>query len=309
MRIGARVRVSKRGEIIPAVEEVIDPGKGPKYRFPKKCPACGTALVRPEEAVDWICQNALCPGKLLNRIIFFAGRKQMDINGLGEKVAGLLFEHGLVRSLADIYRLAERRAELENLEGFGKKSVQLLLDGIEQSKQREFRYVLPALGLRELGPSVSELLIQNGFDDIDAILALAASDDAAERLESIPGIGPRTASALIEQLRSPAVLALIEELRKAGLQMAAPKPTGTARAVAQIFSGQSWCVTGSFERFKPRDLAMEEVRKRGGQVVSGVSTKTTHLLAGGGAGSKLEKARQLGVTVVSEADFLKLIGG
>ncbi|MBX7056854.1 MAG: NAD-dependent DNA ligase LigA [Leptospirales bacterium] len=307
VRIGSRVRVSKRGEIIPAVEEVVDPGKGPAYRFPKKCPACRSRLQRDEDAVDWICPNPLCAGKTLNRIVFFASRKMMDIAGLGERVAAVLFEGGYLQSLADIYRLQARREELEEIEGFGKKSVQLLLDGIAQSKQQPFRRLLPALGLREVGPSVAELLIANGYNSMDRIVQLAAAEDALARLDLIHGIGPRTSEAIIEQFRSPDLLALIEELRRAGLQLEAAA-TQKGPALPAIFDGQSWCVTGSFERFKPRDLAMDEVRARGGAVVSSVSSRTTHLLAGANAGSKLNKAQELGVQVVSEAEFLKWIG-
>ena len=306
VRIGSTVKVSKRGEIIPAVEEVVDPGPGRPYKFPKKCPACKTALAREEDAVDWMCPNPACPEKQLNRLVFFAGRKQMDIAGLGERVMEILFEQGYVKRLPDIYKLHEHRAELENIEGFGKKSVQVLLDGIEASKQREFRYVLPSLGLREVATHVTGILITEGYDSIDRIIALAASENAAEILTAMDGVGPRTVEALVEQIRNPEILSLIAELKAAGLQMAAPVRDAT-QALPQIFADQSWCVTGSFAEFRPRDIAMEEVRKRGGRIVTGVSSKTTHLLAGEGAGSKLAKAEKLGVAVVSEAEFLKMI--
>lgn len=397
VRIGSRVRVSKRGEIIPAVEAVVDPGPGKKYRFPKNCPSCKTALTRSEQAADWICPNPQCPDKTLNRIVFFAQRKQMDIAGLGEKVCEILYQAGFIESIPDIYELHKRRAELEAIEGFGEKSVAQLLDGIEKSKEREFRFVLPALGLREVGPAATEILIENGYDSIDKIIALAHRDDAVEILagtrgaisgigevgadelierfrdpeflallkrssgagkgraadsalpsaeqlglknarlnkliengydtsakllalatrkdlseflkgsSGIPGIGERTANLIIEQFRDPGVLDLIERLRAAGLQFAV-KASPRKAAAPQIFAGQTWCVTGSFERFKPRDLAMEEVKLRGGKAVGSVSANTTHLLAGEGAGSKLEKARSVGAKIVSETEFLKLIG-
>ncbi len=396
VRIGSRVRVSKRGEIIPAVEAVVDPGPGKKYRFPKNCPSCKTALTRSDQAADWICPNPHCPDKTLNRIVFFAQRKQMDIAGLGEKVCEILYQAGFIQSIADIYELYKRRAELEAIEGFGEKSVAQFLDGIEKSKAREFRFVLPALGLREVGPAATEILIENGYDSIDKIIALAHRDDAFETLtktkgeikgvgevgadellarfrepeflallkrsgakkgrapdaalpppealgvkaaslnkliehgfdtsakllelatrsdvvkflkgtQGIHGIGERTANLIIEQFRDPGVLDLIERLRAAGLQLAAQASPRKA-AADQIFAGQTWCVTGSFENFKPRDLAMEEVKLRGGKAVGSVSANTSHLLAGEGAGSKLEKARSLGAIIVSEAEFLTLIG-
>lgn len=313
VRIGSRVRISKRGEIIPAVEEVIHPGKGKPYKFPKKCPSCGTKLIREKlggdrETADWICPNSLCEAKILNRIIFFAARKQMDIGGMGERVCEILYENDFIRSLPDIYRLHARREELEELEGFGKKSVQVLLDGIEASKQREFRYVLPALGLREIGHSVTEILLSNGFHSMDRILALAQSEDAEARLNELDGVGPRTAQAILEQLNDPRILELIAELRKAGLRFASAAAVGPDDSLEQIFAGQSWCVTGSFEHFRPRDLALEEIKKRGGKTVSSVTSKTTHLLAGEGAGSKLAKAEQVGAEIVDEAQFRKRIG-
>ncbi|MCR9141534.1 MAG: NAD-dependent DNA ligase LigA [bacterium] len=306
VRKGSLVKVSKRGEIIPAVEEVVDPGKGRAYRFPKKCPACKTGLQREDDAVDWMCPNPECPEKQLNRLVFFAGRKQMDIAGLGERVMEILFEQGYVKRVPDIYGLHEHRAKLETIEGFGEKSVRILLDGIEASKQREFRYVLPALGLREVATHVTGILITEGYDSIDRIIELATAENAEEILAEMDGVGPRTAEAILEQFQDPEILGLIDELKAAGLQMAVPE-RAEGPGFPQIFAGQSWCVTGSFAEFRPRDLAMEAVRLRGGRIVTGVSSKTTHLLAGDGAGSKLAKAEKLGVTVVSETEFLELL--
>lgn len=305
VRVGSTVRVSKRGEIIPAVEEVVHPGSGPVYKFPSKCPSCGSKLVRGEEAVDWVCPNLECDEKLMNSLIFFCQRKQMDIAGLGERNVEILYRAGFIRSIPDLYSLGERREELESLEGFGAKSVQLILDGVEASKKQPYKRVLPSLGLRELGHSVTELLIDHGIDSIDALVEVASSEDGQEKLEQIHGIGPSTAEAICEQLSDKSVRRLIDALKKAGLAFAAEKQ---ASNLPRIFDGQSWCVTGSFEQFKPRDLAMEEVKKRGGRVVSGVSKNTTHLLAGEGAGSKLDQAKKLGVQVVSEAEFIKLLG-
>ena len=303
VRIGSRVRVSKRGEIIPAVEEVVERGDGPTFVFPTNCPSCGTQLLREDGAVDWVCPNPQCTEKLISALVFFCGRKQMDVNGLGERVVRQLFELGFIRHPEDIYRLAERRAALEELEGFGTKSVQVLLDGIEKSKLREFRSVLPSLGLRDIGPNVTDLLLAEGYRTIEAIVSLAQSENANDVLEAIDGIGPRTAALIQTQISDPHVLSRIAALQAAGLQFA------TAAAddgpLDRTFEGQIWCVTGTFERFRPRDIAMDEIRRRGGKVATGVSSRTTHLLAGEGAGSKLGKAQKLGVEVVTEADFLK----
>lgn len=304
VRTGSTVKVSKRGEIIPAVEEVVSVGKGPVYKFPSKCPSCGAKLLRDEDAVDWVCPNSECDEKIMNSLIFFCQRKQMDIGGLGEKNVEILYKNGFIRTIVDLYSLGGKREELEQIEGFGKKSVQLILEGIEESKKQPFKRVLPSLGLKELGHSVTDILIDHGCDSVDALIELVNQENAEEKLEEMHGIGPNTALAICEQLRSKETLALIEGLRTAGLQLAAVKQKSN---LPQVFAGQSWCVTGSFENFKPRDLAMEEVKKRGGKVVSGVSSKTTHLLAGEGAGSKLDQAKKLGVQVVEEAQFRKML--
>lgn len=307
VRVGSFVRVSKRGEIIPAVEEVIEVGDGPEFVYPDKCPSCATTLVREPEAVDWLCPNPECPDVLLNRLIFFCQRKQMDIAGMGEKICRILFERGFVRRLPDIYSLHKHREELESLDGFGQKSVRILLDGIQTSLERPFRRVLPSLGLRELGPFVTDVLLRNGYHSIQSIQKLVKKKGARDILEKIDGIGPRTSQAIVDQFRDPGVLELIKDLKKAGLQFEETAPAQDNNQYPQIFSGQTWCVTGSFESFHPRELAMEEVQKRGGRTVSGISGKTTHLLAGEGAGSKLKKAQELGVQVVDEPEFLKLL--
>ena len=306
VNVGARVKISKRGEIIPAVEEVVKPGKGRAFRFPKKCPVCKTGLEREKAMVDWLCPNPECDEKVVTRLIFFAQRKQMDISGMGEKIVRVLFDNGFIRTIPDIYRLPARAAELEELEGFGQKSVQVLLKGIAESKERPFALVLPALGLREVGPKVTEGFIDAGYDSIEKILELVRSEDALKKLKDVDGIGKKIAGIVSDQFQQPGVLKLIEELQAAGLRFAAPERESGPQ-LPQTMSGQSWCVTGSFDNFKPRDLATAEIKRRGGKVVSGVSQKTTYLLAGAGAGSKLAKAEKHGVAIVTEDDFLKML--
>lgn len=229
----------------------------------------------------------------------------MDIAGLGERNVEILFRKGFVKTIPDLYRLGERKEELEAMEGFGSKSVQIILEGIEASKKQEYRRVLYSLGLREIGPSVTDILLDHGLHSIDDLINAARAKGAVEALQEIHGIGPSTAEAIVEQLNDKRVLAMIDSLRQAGLQFSQKIEKSNLQ---QIFEGQTWCVTGSFENFKPRDLAMAEVKKRGGKVVSGVSKKTSHLLAGEGAGSKLEQAEKFGTTIVSEEEFLRLIG-
>lgn len=306
IRIGSRVVVSKRGEIIPAVEEVLEVGEGKAFRFPRQCPSCKTVLVREPGTADRVCQNPLCDEKRINALIFFCGRKQMDIAGLGEKIIRLLYRHQLLGELHDIYRLVEHRTELEALEGLGKKSVGQLLEAIERSKNREFRHVLPALGLKEIGPAVTEILFRAGFDSIDRIVELARSPRADEILEGLDGIGPRIAEIFKQQFADEQILKRIELLQAAGLRF-----EQEAKAVRTdfkpVFRDQVWCITGSFQHYQPREKALEEIRVRGGRIVTQITTKTTHLLCGEGGGGKLARAEKLGVKIVNEKEFQNLL--
>lgn len=311
VREGSLVKVSKRGEIIPAVEEVIERGDSPPYTFPDRCPTCSTVLVRETSAADFLCPNVQCDARLINRLIFFCQRKQMDIGGLGEKVIETLFEKKFIRHIIDIYTLHHSRQKLQELEGFGEKSVQLLLEGIERSRTRSFRKVLPSLGYREIGPSVTDILFQNGYTSMEQILELASNSNAKEILEQMNGIGPRTSAAIIEQMTDPDIQKEIHDLKGAGLSFSVEESFKSANQnhLPPIFEGQTWCVTGSFQNFSPRELALEEIEKRGGKTSSRVSSKTTHLLAGEKGGSKLEKAKKVGAQIISENEFLKMLHG
>ncbi|GIX42108.1 MAG: DNA ligase [Leptospiraceae bacterium] len=306
IRIGAEVLISKRGDIIPAVEEVIDPGDGPEYKFPDKCPSCNTKLVKDKDSVDWFCPNPECDERLIQSLIFFCGRKQMDIDGLGEKTIRTLFNKGFIRYIEDIYELPKYKNELVKLENFGEKSVQIILNGIEKSKQKEFRIVLPSLGLKEIGFNVTDLLIQNGYNSIDKIIELVNQKDAKQKLLSIKGIGEEIADAIITQFKDPKILERINKLKQYGLQFE-QKEIKIDSNVKPIFKDQVWCVTGTLTHFKPREKALEEVIKRGGKTSSTVTSKTTHLLVGENPGSKLEKAKKLNIKIVTEEEFIKLL--
>jgi DNA ligase (NAD+) len=230
----------------------------------------------------------------------------MDIEGLGPKTIETLYENGFVRSIGELYSFDFNR--LKALEGFGGsegKKIESMKMAIEQSRKTPFRSVLVSLGIPEFGRKAVDLVCDAGYDDMDKLLDLADRHDT-EALSAIHGIGEVTANLIIDGLNSEETRILIEDLRKAGLRMQDEKDEGPV--LEQIFKGQSWCVTGSFENFNPRSKAMDEIKRRGGTEVSGVSRKTSCLLAGSGAGSKMEKAREFGVRIVTEEEFLRMIG-
>ncbi len=302
LAVGDQVSVSKRGDVIPAVERVIEKNEqdNSTWRMPSACPACSRPLVK--VGAHHFCPNSQCPDQVRGRIRFFAGRNQMDIESLGPETVDLLIQRSLVRDPGDLYRLT--REDLLSLPGFAEKKAELVLSGIRASRGRPFRRVLLSLGIPEIGQKAVELLLDAGCRDIDSLLSLAERGEP-EPLTAIHGIGEKTARTLLTELARPELRALIESLRGAGLAMREAGPAPPARRGP--LSGQSWCVTGSFRHFQPRERAVEEVKKRGGRVVSGVSARTTHLLAGSGAGAKLEKARELGVRIVSEEELLKML--
>ena len=305
LAVGDRVAVSKRGDVIPAVERVLDKNEqgNTTWRLPNQCPTCDTGLVL--IGAHHFCPNQDCRDQVRGRIRFFAARGQMDIDHLGTETLDRLIDAGVLKDVDDIFRFDVDR--LQEWEGFGERKVALLKEGIERSRGRPFQTVLPALGMPEIGPKATELLIDAGYRDIDSLLEAAREGDA-EPLTAIDGIGEKTAAAIIAQLADGANRRRIGELRLAGLRFAAEPPVPRpAAADAGPFAGQSWCVTGSFTRFRPRDLAAQAIKERGGRVAAGVTSRTSHLLAGRAAGAKLAKAERLGVTVVSEEEFLRLL--
>ncbi len=313
VRIGSIVEISKRGDIIPAVERVIETGDSPPCIFPKQCPSCQTKLTRSEKAADWMCLNIDCKERKISRIIFFAGRKQMDISGLGEKIIRDLYENSLLQSIPDMYRLSSNSLKIEALDGFGKKSTSLLLEGIEESKKRPFSRLLYSLGLEEIGPHVSMLLMQSGYHSYQEILNLVSLPNAQEKLIEIDGIGPQIADSILQEFSSPKTKSLFQELQQEGLNLKEVRglQKNSVSEVSQslIFKGQKWCITGSFKRFQPRELAIEEIQNRGGKVLSSVSTKTTSVLAGEDSegSSKYRKAKELNIPIISEQEFLAII--
>ncbi len=306
LAIGDRVAVSRRGDVIPAVERVLEKNENgaSTWKLPAECPVCATGLVR--QGAHHFCPNEDCPDQVRGRLAFFVGRGQMDIEGIGPETIEVLLRNGLVRDVADLYSFDPDK--LLDLPGFGEKKVAQIRAGLERSLRQPFHVVFPSLGIPDIGTKVAELLIDAGYRDIDSLLRVA-DEGKPEPLLEIHGIGERTAETLIRELRRPLMRKRIQRLRKAGVQLAEGALAAPAPDVPPVFAGQTWCVTGSFESFTPREKAMEEVQRRGGRASPSVTSATTHLLAGSSPGAgKLDKARKVGARLVSETEFLALLG-
>ena len=298
VRIGDVVIVEKAGEVIPAVVGVrtdLRTGDEKKFRMPKKCPECGSQVVKDEGQVAVRCVNSQCPAQLRRRIEHFASRGAMDIEGLGEAMVGQLVEHKLLRDVSDIYAL--NGETLSKLERMGEKSVSNLLEAIERSKARPLWRLLFGLGLLHVGVSASRALADH-FPNLDAIMK-----SSVEELQRIPDVGEVVGQSIQNFFLQPANLETIEKLRRAGLQFKAEGKTRENRAPG--FKGTTWVITGTLSQ--SRDEIAELILARGGKVSGSVSKKTSFLLAGEEAGSKLGKAKKLGIPIVDETRFRTML--
>src|SRR5256714_1335340 len=297
IRIGDTVLIEKAGEVIPAVVSVrtdLRTGREKKFRMPKHCPECGSAVVKDEGQVAVRCVNSQCPAQVRRRIEHFASRGAMDIEGLGEAVINQLVQQKLLADVGDIYSL--KAPVLLELERMGEKSVANLLDAIERSKSRPLWRLLFGLGILHVGVSASRALADH-FPNLDAIRESSVVD-----LQQIPDVGEVVGQSIHDFFREPHNLAVIEKLGKARLRFEAePKAAGAAPG----FKNTTWVITGTLSQ--ARDEIAEMIRARGGKVSGSVSKKTSYVLAGEEAGSKLEKAKKFGVRVLNEGEFRKLL--
>ena len=301
IRIGDRVLVKRAGDVIPyIVGPIVDARNGDErsIALPAVCPACGQPVLQLPDEVGLYCENAACPAQLIRRVEYFVSRGAMDIDGFGTQTASLLFEKGLIHDVADIYAL--RREDLLELEGFKDKKVDNLLAGIAASKERPVARLLTALGIRFVGSVVAGVLV----DSLGSLDAIAAAD--AETLQAIDGIGPRTAVSVAAWFANEGNRTLIEKLRAAGLSLAAERQP-PAVSSAQL-AGKSFVITGTLPTLS-RDEASALIVEHGGKVSGSVGKKTSYVLAGESAGSKLAKAQELGVAVIDEAALLAMIQG
>jgi DNA ligase (NAD+) len=300
IRVGDMVVVEKAGEIIPYVvrsEPGARTGVEQPFVFPSQCPACGAPVARDEGGVYFRCIGPACPAQLKERLRFYAHRNAMDIEGLGTAIIDQLVDSGLVHSIPDLYSLT--LDQLVDLERMGKKSAQNLVDGITASKERGLARVLTGLGIRHIGEHAAELLADE-FRSMDGLLE--ASED---RLSRIAGIGPVLAGAIHEFFQSTEGRKIVEDLRSHGFKLT---QDAKASLPGQIdLSGKTFVVTGTLPHLSREEIE-GLIKQLGGKATGSVSKKTSYVVAGDKAGSKLEKARALGVPVLSEEDFEKLIG-
>jgi len=315
IRVGDKVVIHKAGEIIPQILRVV-PDKGhsrrTKVAIPEKCPACGTKLFKEADEVAWRCVNASCPAQLKARLLHFGSRAAMDIEGTGEKLVEQLVETGMVKSIADLYELSTDT--LLGLERMGEKSAAGLLAGIELSKTRPFTRLLFGLGIRHIGIHAARLLVL-AFGSWDRLREAAAGDgetakDAknakarkAEEIASVPGVGPVVAESFRNFLADRENVRLVERLQAAGLQFE-EKTAGGPKPLA----GKKFVLTGTLEHYS-REQAAELIVSLGGSVASSVSKKTDFVVAGASPGSKYDRARELGVKILDEREFKRLISG
>ncbi len=312
IRIGDTVIIEKAGEIIPQVVRVdldLRPAHLPPVSAPDSCPECGGEVEAEQDSAGKetarYCMNPQCPAQLRERLIHFAARGQMDIDGLGEKSIGQLTEAELLNSFGDIFELHKRREQLLELERMGEKKVDNLLAGIEAAKTRGLDRVLCGLGIRHVGSTVSKILAKY-YGSIDALIAASREDIETFQVDGKEsGIGPEIAASLHHFLHSDAGQHVIGELRTAGVTLEAA-PANVQAEGELAFAGQTFVVTGKLEKYT-RDEIHALVEQHGGKAASNVSKKTDYLVAGEQAGSKLAKAEKLGVAVLSETDWESLL--
>lgn len=296
VRVGDRIIVRKAGDIIPEVVKSVGHAENSEpYFIPDKCPVCGANAVRDEDEAVIRCQNPDCPAQLLRSLEHFASRGAMNIDGLGEAVVEQLVSADLVHTVADLYTLD--LLQLTSLERFGAKSAENLLKAIENSKKNEPDRLIFALGIRGIGQKAATLLCQK-FGDVESIMSASAEDIAA-----IDGFGEILAQSVYNAMREPHRVKLIERLKELGLNM-----TYTSQQVSDKLNGLTFVLTGTLPTLK-RDEAKAMIEQRGGKVSGSVSKKTSYVVAGEEAGSKLTKANELGITVLTEEQFLQMIGG
>jgi DNA ligase (NAD+) len=298
IRIGDWVQVERGGDVIPKVAKVVDDKDHPRGKkdieVPEKCPVCGTKVVRTEGEVDYRCVNANCPAKLRETILHFASRGVMNIDGMGDALVNQLTDRELVKNVADIYKLT--KDDLLSLERMGDKSAQNILDEIEGSKKLPLERMIYGLGIRMVGERTAQFLAEH-FGSMEAM-----ENAGVEELQDVNEVGPRIAESIVEFFSIAANRKLVERLREAGLTL-----TGHKKQRGTKLAGKTFVLTGTLAHFT-RDEAKKMIEDAGGKVTGSVSKKTDYVVAGADAGSKLDKAKELGVTVIDEKEMEGIVG-
>lgn len=309
IRIGDMVQLMKAGDVIPAVVSVDKSAREKEinisreiFEMPEKCPVCGGVVSRDKDEAAYRCTNNDCPAKSFRGLVHFTSKDAMNIEGLGPAVLKVLFDIGLVTDISDIYRLKDHREELINLERMGEKSVDNLLASIENTKNNELYRLIFGLGIRQIGAAASKTLAKQ-FGSIDAVMQADC-----ETLENLEDFGRITAESVREFFTESKNIALVNELKELGLNMTykAPVVTNNVEGKFNPVEGKIFVLTGTLPTLK-RSEAQKMIEDRGGKCSSSVSAKTDFVLAGEEAGSKLEKALKLGVTIISEEEFLAML--
>jgi DNA ligase (NAD+) len=297
-KIGDWVEVERGGDVIPKVVKVVEDKDHPRghrhFQMPSHCPVCSGNVVRTEGEADHRCVNANCPAKLQGTILHFASRHVMDIDGLGDVLVNQLTERGMVKNVADLYRLT--KDDLLKLERMGDKSAQNVLDELEASKKLPLERVIYGLGIRFVGERTAQFLAEH-FGSLDAI-----TKAGVEELEEVNEVGPRIAESIVEFFGDEHNRKLVGDLRKAGLTF-----KGQKKEKGTKLAGKTFVLTGTLARHT-RDEAKKLIEEAGGRVSGSVSKKTDYVVAGSDAGSKLDKAKELGVAVIGEEEMERMVG-
>src|SRR5713226_8508767 len=296
VKIGDWVEVERGGDVIPKVTRVVEDKDHPRghksFHMPERCPVCGGHVVRTEGEADHRCVNANCPAKLRETILHFASRGVMNIEGMGDALVNQLTDRGLVKNVADIYKLTKK--DLLSLERFAEKSAQNILDEIEASKKLPLERVIYGLGIRFVGERTAQFLAEH-FGSMEVL-----EQASQEELQEVNEVGPRIAESIVEFFNLPANRRLVERLRAAGLTL-----SGQKKERGTKLAGKTFVLTGTLAKYT-RDQAKKMIEDAGGKVTGSVSKQTDYVVAGTDAGSKLDKANQLGVKVIDEREMEKL---
>jgi len=298
VKIGDWVQVERGGDVIPKVVSVVEDKDHPRghksFQMPERCPVCGGHVVRTEGEADHRCVNTNCPAKLRESVLHFATRGVMNIEGMGDALVSQLTDRGMVKNVADIYRLT--KDDLLQLERMGERSAQNVLDEIEASKKLPLERVIYGLGIRFVGERTAEFLAEH-FGSMDNLM-----NASEEELQEVNEVGPRIAASIVEFFQEPRNRDLVKQLRDAGLTFA-----GKKKRRGMKLAGKTFVLTGTLNNYT-REQAKKMIEDAGGRVSGSVSKKTDYLVAGSDAGSKRDKAKELGVKVIDEKEMEELVG-